>query len=122
MAIKDPVGRDDDGDLAVIKRPDYFSLWHLNIGVPDIVTLNSYTITPTASNLSVLKGNTTALRTINDGMEGSVLIIRAQPGITAFRNTGNLKLKSNMSFSTQYDTLTLLKVDNYWVEIARSNN
>lgn len=122
MVVVDPVGRDPSGDLAVIKRPDYLSLWHLNVGSMELVVLDNFAITPTQTYLGILEGNTTLLRTINGGTEGTILMLRAMPGITAVRNVGNLKLQSNMTFASIDDTLMLLKTTTNWIEFSRSVN
>ena len=63
------------------------------------------------------------LNTINGGEAGQVIELRpasASRVVTAKDSTGNLRLKSDFSFVTATDTLTLIFNGTNWLELARS--
>jgi hypothetical protein len=67
------------------------------------------------------------LDTINGGVDGRILVLMAANGsrdVVVKNSTGNIKLNSDFTMDTQYDTLTLMYVNSLslWVEISRSNN
>ena len=65
------------------------------------------------------------LDTINGGVEGDVLIIRAAYSsrtVVCKNGTGNLQLAGDMSLDHADDTLTLIYDGASWLEIAGSNN
>jgi len=105
--------------LAQLKSPKFLGLDHLNLGSKEEVYLVSNTITVTKSRAIILSSGT--LNTINGLTDGSILILQAQ-SVTIADNTGNLRLVSNFQMDTRFDTLTLLRDRNVWIELARSNN
>jgi len=65
------------------------------------------------------------LDTINGGSTGQMLLITAHDNnrtVVVKDDTGNLKLSGDCTLDSNIDSLLLMYVSSYWIEISRSNN
>lgn len=92
----------------------------LTIASGAITATHSYHTVDTESNAS-----TDDLDTINGGATGQMLLITAQASsrtIVAKDGTGNLNLNGDFSLDHNTDTLLLMYVSSFWIEVSRSSN
>ena len=90
------------------------------------LTITAGVITATASfhTVAVESGTTDDLTTINGGVAGQLLTIKAaDDGKDIVATDGsNLKLAGNFTLNNAEDTLTLISNGTNWAEVSRSNN
>lgn len=114
-----------NGGVERLQVGDLLNFGKLNLGLVGQLSVAAGAITITGSYHSAFSASNTNLTTINGGLEGDVLVLRAASGsgdISVRDNTGNLKLAGNFSLSDATDTMVLLCEGATWIELCRSNN
>lgn len=100
----------------------------LNLGTPTMLTIATGVITRTRSYHTVNtqgSASTDDLDTINGGVTGDILILRAYNNgrvVTVKDGTGNIQMAGDVTLDNVQDTLMLLFDGTNWLEIAASNN
>lgn len=100
----------------------------VKLGTPTELTIASGVVTRTQGYHTIdTQGDAASddLDTINGGIVGDVLIIRAVNSgrvVTVKDSTGNIELSADMVLDNVQDTLTLIYDGSNWLELSRSDN
>ena len=129
MNALDSIIKSIDGLEKRIGRLEVRNHYHpiLNLGAPTILTIAGGIVTRVRSNhrLAGQGGAADDLDTINGGVEGDLLILRASNSavtITLKDGTGNIRMPADMTLDHADDVELLYFDGTNWLEITGSSN
>lgn len=97
----------------------------LHLGRPSLRRVVDGKVEVTRTRIALKVGETTALRTLTGGAEGTLVILELAEGSAAIsmgsNSAGNLRLTKPFVLSQTYDRITLQCVGEIWIELSRAD-